>query len=862
MSDILSVLAWYLALSVLGLVALPVVYRLLPALPSRGFTLIRPLGLLLWSYIFWLLTSLGVLQNDLGGQALALAVLVAFSLWLSRGDKRHEILEWLRKNLRSLLIIEGVFLLVFVLWALVRGMNPEVAYTEKPMELAFINSILRSPSFPPQDPWLSGYAISYYYFGYVMIAMLSRVTGVPAATAFNLASAAWLAMTAAALYGLVSDIIALWLRQTGKYATLKIERKSRAAGFLGPVFVLIISTVEGVLEFLHSGGAFWTRSADGVFTSKFWSWLAIQDLNQPPSEPFAWLPTRTRGWLWWRGSRVLQDLSLGGQHIEVIDEFPFFSFLLSDLHPHVLALPFTVLVIALTLNLFIGGISFFQNRRALSGWAGNWTFWLTALILGSLAFINTWDFPIYVGLFCLVWAFLRYQADGWSAGLLWEFFKNGLVLGIIGVLLYMPFYIGFDSQAGGILPSLEFMTRGVHFWVLFAALLIPVFFFCFLIARNRLGGKSLWVGVKVSLALFGGLFFFMLVYGALLLSFQSWGPHLAASSNLYIAALGAKMTQGGYAFAGVHGNYPAAEILTQAFIRRLRAPGTWLTLIALTTVTTGVLLQRRGDPSPSVDLLKGEREQQPATNSMSVEFFVIILILFGVLLTAFPEFFYLRDQFGTRMNTIFKFYFQAWIFWGIAAAAGSVILFTRLSGWRSAVFQVIWTLTIVAGLAYPTLMLWNKTDGFNMKEWTLDGNTYIKRYNPDEHEAISWLQAAPIGVVVEAVGGSYTDFARVSTRTGLPTVLGWPGHESQWRGGGEEMGSRFDDIKLLYETSDWKTAAEILQRYNVRYIFIGSLERSTYRVEMAKFDENLSRIFSNAGVTILEYPVAVGARQP
>lgn len=858
MSEIIHSISWYLSLSILGLSVLPVAYRLFPALPSRGFAILRPLGLLIWGFVFWLFTSLGVLQNDLGGQILAYVALLACSILLMRGGHLRDLWAWLRERKKDLLIIEGFLLLIFILWVLVRGMNPEVAYTEKPMELAFINSILRSPTFPPQDPWLSGYAISYYYFGYVMVAMLARAAAVPAATAFNLASATWLAMTAAALYGIASDLTAIWLKQTYNYAPERIAKTSRRAGFLAPLFVLIISTIEGVLEFLHSAGVFWARNADGVLTSKFWSWLSILDLNQAPQEPFKWLPNRTSGWLWWRGSRVLQDLNLGNQHVEVIDEFPFFSFLLSDLHPHVLALPFTALAIVLALNLFVGGRSFLNRPNVLLDWLKDWTFWITAIILGSLAFINTWDFPIYVALFCLVWAFRHYQETGWHTGILWEFVRNGLVLGIAGIVLYLPFYLGFDSQAGGILPSLEYMTRGVHFWVHFGAILTPVVVLCIYIAIKRLDGKSLRNGAQVTAILFAGLFLLMMVYGALLLSFQTWGSQLVGSSNAFLAALGEKMILGGNAFAGVHGNYPIAEILSQAFHRRINAPGTWLTLVFLFVIVLGALLQRRDSTQHEA----GERDNEASDKTVNVKYFVLILILFGALLTTFPEFFYLRDQFGTRMNTIFKFYFQAWTFWGIAAAVGSVFLFTRLKGWKSAAFQVLWILTVTAGLAYPLLMLWNKTDGFNMQDWTLDGNTYIQRYNPDEHEAITWLQEVPMGVVVEAVGGSYTDFARVSTRTGLPAVLGWPGHESQWRGGGEEMGTRLTDIQLLYETNQWNEAAEILQRYNVRYIFIGSLEHSAYNVELNKFEENLPSIFSNSGVTIYENAGQSGVSLP
>ena len=111
--------------------------------------------------------------------------------------------EWVKTNYAIVLLVEWVFL-PFRCLEPRPAANPVVAGTEKPMELAFINAILRSPSFPPHDPWLSGYAISYYYFGYVIIAMLARITGT--AVAFNLA-ASWFALTGLAAYGLVYDLL-------------------------------------------------------------------------------------------------------------------------------------------------------------------------------------------------------------------------------------------------------------------------------------------------------------------------------------------------------------------------------------------------------------------------------------------------------------------------------------------------------------------------------------------------------------------------------------------------------------------------------------------------------------------------------
>ena len=107
------------------------------------------------------------------------------------------------------LATELLFLFVLVGWAAIRAYNPDIAGTEKPMEFAFVNGILRSPLFPPQDPWLSGYGISYYYFGYVMLAALVNLTGVDPAIAFNLGVALWYALVMIGAFGVVYDLVRL-----------------------------------------------------------------------------------------------------------------------------------------------------------------------------------------------------------------------------------------------------------------------------------------------------------------------------------------------------------------------------------------------------------------------------------------------------------------------------------------------------------------------------------------------------------------------------------------------------------------------------------------------------------------------------
>ena len=161
---------------------------------------------------------------------------------------------------------------------------------------------------------------------------------------------------------------------------------------------------------------------------------------------------------------------------------------------------------------------------------------------------------------------------------------------------------------------------------------------------------------------------------------------------------------------------------------------------------------------------------------------------------------------------------------------------------------------ILCGLIYPVVMILNKTNNFNPPQWTLDGNAYITQVRPDEVAAFAWLETQPLGVISEAVGGSYTEYERVSIQTGYPTVLGWPGHESQWRGGAVEMGTRQSDIETLYSTKSWDEALTILRMYDIRYVFIGYLENSTYQVDVEKFASALTPAYQNNSVTIYEIP--------
>jgi len=128
---------------------------------------------------------------------------------------------------------------------------------------------------------------------------------------------------------------------------------------------------------------------------------------------------------------------------------------------------------------------------------------------------------------------------------------------------------------------------------------------------------------------------------------------------------------------------------------------------------------------------------------------------------------------------------------------------------------------------------------------------------------MQWLKEAPLGVVAEAVGGSYTQFARMASNSGQPTVLGWDFHELQWRGGTEESGSRRADIERLYCTRHWEEAEVIIQQYNISYIVVGAVEYSAYGegsttcpqgFNELKLIRNLTLAFQQGGVSIYLVP--------
>ena len=363
---------------------------------------------------------------------------------------------------------------------------------------------------------------------------------------------------------------------------------------------------------------------------------------------------------------------------------------------------------------------------------------------------------------------------------------------------------------------------------MFGFFLIPIFWW--LLKRLGLCGKTARrFGLTASLAIFCGLSVLEILAfaGLLLIRVQNISGTLGMAAESFVSLQEISTPESG--FAGF-------------FSRRLNALPTLLFLFSAAGLAFA-LIRQTAEPADDPET----RTSHPA------DVFCAFMILIAAALVIFTEFFYLRDLFGTRMNTIFKFYYQAWILFGLSAAYACGELCKSLSGLKKAVFSGIMFLLLAAVMVYPVFCASGKWNSLVRKQTlTLDGARYLQTSRKDDWMGAQWLNEALPGIVLEKVGASYSGDNLVSTFTGQPAVLGPVGHESQWRGGYNEIGSRNDDVRRIYETHNWETTKELLDKYNIRYVFIGSSEKSAYNIQEKKFERNLSRVYQSGGCTIYQ----------
>lgn len=875
--EIASIMIWWLLLQIFGWLVWPLAFRLFKNLPDRGVAFCKPLGLILVNYALWILSTLGLLRNTWSNILFVLIGVGALALWFYRRTGPDEIRRagqqdgvdiwaWMREHWRTLLAVEIVFTVAFSLWAVYKMYDPNIAVTEKPMEFAFLNAIMRSERFPAYDPWMSGYSISYYYFGYIMVATLAKLGSVLPSYAFNLGISTLFALTATGSYGVVYNLVHAAAERRVVTDNVAVDRRIQSVvrtaiyyGVIAAIAIPLMGNLEGVLEFAHANGVGVTQDEPGNVSGPFWEWVDVKGLTGSGRLSETWYPTD--GWWWWRASRVIHDKSLTGSDMEVIDEFPAFSFLLGDMHPHVLAYPFVFLVIALALNLLLA-------ESALS----TWTWWLVYLCLGAIGFLNTWDMPFYLFILAVAYGLNRYLHPDFDSPSLIErlalkvgirLFENATWLGqviyraveltLISVLLYLPYWLYARPKAGaGILPNLFNVSRFTHLFLMFGAFftVLIVFLIALLIDLWRKGQVNRQTLLKQGLPIWAGtMAFFPLLLGVVAIpvialpSVRSYIDDTLSSEQvrqfLGPQTLGSLLNIS----LRIRLGFPPQPL------RDVRVPaGPW-TFLIVSLFIAAILFWLVRSVFPRWFKSKPGEIEPP---SLSV-LFALLLAFTGLMLIFSVEFVYLRDAFGTRMNTVFKFYFQAWALLGLAAVFGVYHVLEGRQGNAvgKTVFGLVCVLLLFGGLLYPLGMSINRSGGFAGPP-TLDGLAFVAREQPEDYAAIQWLNENAIGnpVIVEAVRGSFSyEYARISSRTGLPAVMGWTGHEGQWHGLHEEIAEREADVNRLY-SGGIAEAREVIDKYGVTYVVVGYLERNEFGNSVIKFERFMDVAFQ-AGNTVI-----------
>lgn len=472
---------------------------------------------------------------------------------------------------------------------------------------------------------------------------------------------------------------------------------------------------------------------------------------------------------------------------DTITEFPFFTFTYADLHAHMIALPVTLLVIGWGLSILLGKWKW-QNAESIRPWVSFAThLFLGALAIGMLRATNTWDFPTYLLLSALVILYTVFRYVD-----LPEKWLPG-----------KPAWLRKGLFAAGVITLL---AAGV-------SLLFKPFTENFGQAYNAI---DVWAGDRSPLASYlvhWGLQFFVII------TWFVWETREWLSSTP-VSSLKKIQPYLGY-----------LQVVAVLF-------GLVLLLVTLLGVKIGWLAGILGGWALVLMLRPGQTDAKRL---------VLFLVGTGVVLTLFVEMFVLVGDIG-RMNTVFKFYYQAWTFFSLSAAAAIVwllpVITTRWKEAVSSVWQVALAVLVFSAAMYPITAATDKIRDRMSQETpaTLDGFEFMKtsRYydqNLDmdlsqDYHAIQWMQQNVTGspVLVETNTVEYRWGNRFTIYTGLPGVLGWNWHQRQQRGFLDYNGiaNRLTEIPQFYQSTDVESAREFLAKYNVKYIILGQMERAYY----------------------------------
>ena len=901
----LAVIIWWMFIAAIGWAAFPILWVVFPALPDGAYPLARTFGLLFIAWLAWLLASLKMLPWSGLTVLLALIALAAISVALI-WPQRHAFGAWLGANRRHILLIEGLLALLYVAFILIRLGNPDLWHPvfggEKPMDLAYFNAVLRSPSFPPYDPWFAGGTINYYYFGFVIVGAPLKLLGMRTTLAYNLILPTLFALTGIGAFSAAYNLIAadnpsattpvltspsLWeTLQRWPQVTLDevlaalrrsmafIQWRALAAG----IAALLLAVVLGNLDEIRT--VLWGLAELGSGTVE-WAIKPLPPLDDVLHGLSITLTTGTPlpvglGEWYWNATRLIPvPINPDGIPTEVgpITEFPFFTFLYADLHAHMIALPLTLLAIGWCVAQVrgvrrAGRSAQSRSRRWMEALLGGF---VGALTIGALRPTNTWDWPTYLALGIAALALAHFRRREGEVAL------PALGAGAAAALLVggATFWIGISgaTQPSGS-PLLLPLAGGVALIALLGA-----FAFVLTYIRRRYPDDPhdalhhwitlLGVGAQA-----------VLLIGATMALFLPYLQHYRLGYDRAIPWTGSRTPLWAYVdILGLFLLVITSWLLWEAW---RASPGlnrrTIVPLLGVLAAVALVTLWAASALSPVATLalpLVALALWLFLRPHQAIEKRLVLLMVLGALaLTLAVEVVVLQGDIS-RMNTVFKFYLQVWILLAVAAGAALGWLIPALRKVPETL-RLVWLmalgLLVFLAALYPLMATRAKVeDRWNpAAPHTLDGMAYMPTIQYAENERmldlaadyamLRWLQDHIKGNPVVAEGLSWREYlwgSRVSVYTGLPAVVGWNWHQRQqrpWQA--DEVWGRHADVAELYNTLDPQRAMALLNRYNVSLIIVGELERAYYHpAGLEKFrkmaEDNLLRVLYERDGTLI-----------
>ncbi len=779
----LAVILWYVSLAVLGLLVYPLVRLALPGLPDGGYPFARTVGLLLLSYLVWISGSFGLpVERPL---ITVTVVLIAIFGGLAAYGQRKTLQELWRSNRRYFLLIEGLFLALFLFGLLIRFGNPDLWHPwkggEKPMDFSYFNAVLKSTTYPPYDPWFAGGYINYYYYGFVLVGVLVKWLGINPAVAYNL-----ILPTLFGLMGLGAFSIGWNLRESTRQEGEGWRSSpwlTGGAASLGMVLLGNLGIVRMIIRgYQRLGGSGAALEEVSFFTRWFWGAKGFLEALSGSQLPYA-----LADWYWFP-SRAIPAPG----DVEPITEFPFFTFLYADLHAHLIALPLTVLVLAWALSVVLSRGRWGGLGRTVLG------FLLGGLAIGALRPTNTWDFYPYlaIGGVAIVYGIGRYYRPGRE----WFASQPRLALAVRAALV---------MAAGAVL-------------VLLAHLLFQPYADWYGQGYNSAG---LWQGTRTP------TYAYLDHWGVFLFFISSW---MAWETREWLASTPLSALRSLEPYKGV---IQAAFVVLLAvivgfIIMEIRVA--WLVLIL--GVWAATLLFRPGMPDAKRAILFLFGTGLVLTLMVEV---VVLQGDIGRMNTVFK--FYLQSWtlFAVSAAAAFGWLLTELPRWTVNWRKAWQFVAAFLVG-AAALYPLLGSMARIKDRMTPEAP--HTLDGMAYMAYSSYNDLGTIMDLSQDYRAIRWLQENVSGspVIVEANMVEYHWGTRFTIYTGLPNVVGWNWHQRQQRAvlSGPVVEKRVEDVNNFYRTTDLAVARDFLRTYDVSYIILGQLERVLYQGEgLEKFTQ-------------------------